>query len=90
MKSGEGRISVELEVARNSAEVQGLLSGIENVQVTETDGNLIKLSVPADPAIREQIAKIIVERNMGLLAMNVSRLALEDIFIRLTRSEESQ
>ena len=88
LKSGEDRVAVELEVARNSAGVKDALSSIEHVQVTGVEGNLIRLSVAPDPGIREQVAKTIVGQDMGLLAMNVSRLALEDIFIRLTQTQD--
>jgi ABC-2 type transport system ATP-binding protein len=88
---GNTRVSIEVRGPEKAIE-KALLSvdGIQEVTIEEIKGDVVRLQVQgtAGRSVREDIAKIIVDGGWGLYEMNPFGLTLEEIFLRLTTSEQ--
>jgi len=75
------KAEITVEVAREGERASGLLEGM-GAAILGRDGN--RLTVSAQPGQCEEMAKRIIESGCGLVALETRRVALEDIFIKLT------
>ena len=85
-----GSRKIRLEVARDPQAVKDKVSTIDGVQVLSVDGNTIILSVATGSDKREEIAGKVVGDGYGLLTMQLEGTALEDIFLKLTKDDNSE
>lgn len=76
------KAEIAVEVVRDAERAGQVLSGLPGVSLVEQQGERLVLS--AGPASREAIARALVESGCGLVALETRRVALEDIFIKLT------
>ncbi|MSQ40447.1 MAG: ATP-binding cassette domain-containing protein [Dehalococcoidia bacterium] len=83
---------IEAEVRGPSAEVMPLLRELNGVQDVrrQGDGLVATYVIEARPGadLREPIATLVVQRGWGLLRLQSVEMSLEEIFLRLTTSEE--
>jgi len=80
-------VSFEVVVRGSAKAASSLLDKIEAVTgcSVETNGELTTLHVEASSDVREQVAKSIVQADMGLLSLSSARFTqLENIFLKLT------
>lgn len=85
MSGGGNRVTVR--VRRNQ---DALIPGLEKVKgVTRVAnlGNFIEIETDAKEATVEEVSAFVVGQGAGLLELKVQSLALEDIFIKLTSTE---
>ena len=81
-----GVIGPRNEVIRALREVQG----VQEVTSTEEDGwGSYSVFSRRGDQIRVELAKVVVEHGWGLLSLETLNLSLEEIFLRLTTSEEA-
>jgi len=81
-----GVIGPRSEVIRALREVQG----VQEVTSTEEEGwGSYSVFSRRGDQIRIEIAKVVVEHGWGLLSLETLNLSLEEIFLRLTTSEEA-
>jgi ABC-2 type transport system ATP-binding protein len=78
------KAEIAIEVAREGERAGGVLEGL-GLAISERDGNRFILS--AEPRVRESVSKALVESGCGLVSLETRRLALEDIFIKLTADD---
>jgi ABC-2 type transport system ATP-binding protein len=83
------KLSVTLKNAPENFETKlRTISGILNVFPGQETGNfLIECSLGRD--LRDEIARFVVSNQWGLLELRTVSMTLEDVFLRLTRHEES-
>jgi ABC-2 type transport system ATP-binding protein len=72
---------VSLEVARDASRASGILGGM-GITILDQKDAVFTLSVGHER--REEIARALVESGCGLVSLGTRRVALEDIFIKLT------
>jgi ABC-2 type transport system ATP-binding protein len=87
LRGGSGQQRLTIEVARDPDGAAARLAAIEGLSIAQRDDRRFIVTMPLGNELREQVARGLVEGGMGLLSMAVEQLALEDIFIRLTREE---
>jgi len=75
------KAEITIEVARESERAGGLIEGM-GASILNREGN--RLTVSAQPGMREGLARVVVESGCGLVSLETRRVALEDIFIKLT------
>ncbi|MDR2733921.1 MAG: ABC transporter ATP-binding protein [Spirochaetota bacterium] len=80
-------LDVNIEVARNPERAMDVLRGA-GFSPASAGGN--RCTIQARPESREEIARALVESGCGLLSLEMRRLALEDIFIKLTADDLAQ
>lgn len=85
---------IKIKVDGPPEEVRTALSNVPGVKQVEAlgkngKGNIFILQSANGNEIRPQIAKAVVDRNWGLLEMNVHTLSLEEIFLKLVTKEEA-
>jgi ABC-2 type transport system ATP-binding protein len=88
---GEDRVSLLLKTpASDAAQQLQRIKGVTNVSRTQsTSGeNSFALDVQSDADAREEIARLCVQQNWGLLELSRRRSSLEDIFLALTTKDE--
>jgi len=85
LREDEGINRLEVEVARNADGAKNVFENLNGVKVDTINGSKFSLSIPAANDLREEISKKLVDGGMGLLSMNMQKLALEDIFTKLTQ-----
>jgi len=88
----EGALSIRLEVRGTPDEVRAVLSALPDVQVLslrEGDSGTVRgqLRMRGDPSLREDLAREIVSRGLGLLELAPGGASLEDVFLALTRED---
>lgn len=87
-----GSLEVKLKVARPSADVETALRGVPGVAtVLKTDsGYSVNIQGTAGEMAIEKVAEAAVGARAGLLELRREAVDLEDIFLKLTTSEENQ
>lgn len=87
-----GSLEVKLKVARPSADVETALRGVPGVAtVLKTDGGYsVNIQGTAGEMAIEKVAEAAVGARAGLLELRREAVDLEDIFLKLTTSEENQ
>jgi len=85
---------IKIKVDGPVEEVRMALTGLPGVKHVESigkngKGSTFLLQTVNSTEIRPQVAKMIVERNWGLLEMNVHTLSLEEIFVKLVTKEDT-
>jgi ABC-2 type transport system ATP-binding protein len=67
------------------------IEGVVMVRVDSSTGGVMNLTVECPPErdLREEIARTLVEKRMGLLEIYTEELSLEDIFLQLVTEEVS-
>ena len=85
----KGSQSLYVRLMRPSPQAQSALRSIEGVRVVEPQGDGA-YEIECDPTDerRARIADVISAQKLGLLEMRSSGLSLEDIFLRLTQTEQ--
>jgi ABC-2 type transport system ATP-binding protein len=61
---------------------------IISLQINKSSTNHLKIVVESKMDLRKEFAKALVNKNIGLLEMQVDKVTLEDIFLHLTTKEE--
>lgn len=87
-----GSLEVKLRVARPSVDVETALRGVPGVAtVLKTDGGYsVNIQGTAGEMAIEKVAEAAVGARAGLLELRREAVDLEDIFLKLTTSEENQ
>lgn len=88
-----GATQVKIKVARPSAEVETLLRAVAGVSAFVKSDFGYELAVAGDgpsDGVVERIAEIAVQSRAGLLELRRESADLEEIFLKLTTSEETQ
>lgn len=87
---GKDRIVIELEGEEKTAkEVFDKFSQITNWQKTKaSSNNRSKFILETEQDIRRDLAREVVNKNLGLYELGVEAYSLEDIFLHLTTKEE--
>lgn len=87
-----GSLEVKLRVARPSADVESALRGVPGVAtVLKTDtGYSVNIQGAGGDVAIEKVAEAAVGARAGLLELRREAVDLEDIFLKLTTSEENQ
>ena len=87
---GKDRIVIELEGAEKAVtDVFGKFSQITNWQKTKASSNSrSKYVLETEQDIRRDLAREVVNSNLGLFELRVEAYSLEDIFLHLTTKEE--
>ncbi|MCK4906691.1 MAG: ABC transporter ATP-binding protein [Spirochaetes bacterium] len=88
-KGSANQSRIEVEVARNPHDAVEKLNALEDVTVIEQADNKLLVSVDSGKDLREEIAKAVLDSGSGLLSMILQKIALEDIFVELTKNEET-
>jgi ABC-2 type transport system ATP-binding protein len=90
-----GKVMMFVQVQGPTADVQRALQsipGVARVNVTESHGDIGNLDVDTDQGadVRREIAAAVVRGGWGLLELRPMRMSLEDIFLTLTTSENTE
>jgi ABC-2 type transport system ATP-binding protein len=87
---GVERIILEVDSAEQKLrQVLKTFSEIKSVQVDQGTKGLLKVTVESNRDLRKDIARALVNGNIGLYEIYTDRVTLEDIFLRLTTKEEA-
>lgn len=81
---------IKVGIKRENEEIIKLIKGLDGVLKVDKDSekeNSYNIEVKLGADMREEIARIIVENNGGLLEMQTVSLSLEDVFLQLTTEE---
>lgn len=81
--SGTERVMLKIRGDINEAE--RLVKNISGVRGVRAEGGIITIESSKGMDVREQVAKVIVDRGFGLLELKKETLELEDIFLKLTK-----
>lgn len=87
--------SLTMKVKGEASPVLALLkeiAGVKDVRVQETEEGLLSVTVNSGETedVREAVFYALAERRMPIFEMNMSKLSLEDIFLEMTRNEETE
>ena len=92
-RGGTDRITLTVRKAANDAtqklqRIKGV-TGARRDKDVETDEQVFVLDVQRDTDTREEVARLCVNENWGLLELRRQRTSLEDVFLELTTTDES-
>ena len=87
-----GRHWIDLEVRGEEAAVRAALAleGVEVVEVTPSSRGVWRVKIHALTDVRELAAVRVVNAGLGLLRLERSSSALEDVFVRLSRDDDDE
>lgn len=87
---GVERLAVEVEgPADQVAAVLRKVEGVVNVAYSEAgDRNTFRLQLRRGADLRDDISRAIIENGWGLLGLQMESMSLEEIFLKLTTTEE--
>ena len=87
---GVERLAVEVEgPADQVAAVLRKVQGVVNVAYSEAgDRNTFRLQLRRGADLRDDISRAIIENGWGLLGLQMESMSLEEIFLKLTTTEE--
>ena len=87
---GVERLAVEVEgPADQVAAVLRKVQGVVNVAYSEAgDRNTFRLQLRRGADLRDDISRAIIEKGWGLLGLQMESMSLEEIFLKLTTTEE--
>ncbi len=87
---GVERIILEVDSAeQNLRQVLKTFAEIKSVRVDKGNKGLLKVTVESDRDLRKDLARALVNGNIGLYEIYTDRVTLEDIFLQLTTKEEA-
>ena len=87
---GVERIILEVDSAeQNLRQVLKTFAEIKSVQVDKGNKGLLKVTVESKRDLRKDLARALVNGNIGLYEIYTDRVTLEDIFLQLTTKEEA-
>jgi ABC-2 type transport system ATP-binding protein len=91
-RDAKGRHFIDLEVRGEEAAVRAALGvdGVEVVEMVSTSRGVVRVKLQALTDIRELAAMRVVNAGLGLLRLERSSSALEDVFVRLSRDDEDE
>ena len=82
-----------VEISTTSKKIQPILENIEGVtdvrRRRNTDNITFEITVADGYDVRDEISKIIIENDCSLLSMQLNSMSLEQIFLKLTTTEEA-
>jgi len=77
--------TINVEVDQVGQNLISRLKEFEGINGVEVDVNRIIITTGLDSDLRKEIAKIVIEEEIGLLELTRKQVDLEDVFIELTR-----
>jgi ABC-2 type transport system ATP-binding protein len=87
---GVERIILEVDSAeQNLRQVLKSFGDIKSIQVDKGNKGLLKVTVESNRDLRKDLARALVNGNIGLYEIYTDRVTLEDIFLQLTTKEEA-
>jgi gliding motility-associated transport system ATP-binding protein len=87
---GVERIILEVDsTEQNLRQVLKSFSDIKSIQVGKGNKGLLKVTVESNRDLRKDLARALVNGNIGLYEIYTDRVTLEDIFLQLTTKEEA-
>jgi ABC-2 type transport system ATP-binding protein len=90
---GARRHEVELVVRGDASAVEAAVrgvAGVEDVSVAADGDRALKVTVTTSRSdLREELSRAVVVAGFGLLEVHERALSLEDVFLRLTSSEDA-
>ena len=88
---GVERLAVEVQgPADQVAAALRKVSGVVNVSYTEAgDRSTFRLQLRRGEDLRDEISRAVIDNGWGLLGLQLESMSLEEIFLKLTTSEES-
>lgn len=84
------KIHLKLKSTTGADQLLKVIPGVINVSVEDNKNGVFLVETKVDPAIQEEIAKAVVNKNLGLLEMRLNEVSLEDVFLKLTTEDQTQ
>jgi ABC-2 type transport system ATP-binding protein len=87
---GAALVQLEVRGERETAvELARSIPGVKDVKARSGEAGATLLEIEADAArdVREELARAIVQKGLGLLSLRRAGLSLEDIFLHLTTTD---
>ncbi len=87
----QGVEKILLQVEGSEEQLRKTLEKMNNIKsydITQNDNGILNAAVESDQDLRKDLARQIVNDNLGLLELAIERFTLEDIFLHLTTNEE--
>lgn len=87
---GTGAMTIELDVRGEEVAVREALEGLVGASVLAAvpAGALLRVRVSTESELREEVARRLVEKGLGLRGMRTLSSGLENIFVRLSKEAE--
>ncbi len=83
-KLSEQKIQINLKTRKPIADQSIFKNHITDLEMVNLDDGSYKLIFKNDESLIDQIAKIVIEKNYGLLELKITKKSLEDVFLNLT------
>ena len=83
-KLSEQKIQINLKTRKPISDQSVFKNHISDLEMTNLDDGSYKLIFKNDESLIDQIAKIVIEKNYGLLELKITKKSLEDVFLNLT------
>lgn len=79
----EGRDGVVLKLRQTGADAQALLKNIPGVNNISLQGDGIKIEWPSGHDLRDNLVRLIAEKNLGLMEMRPLAMNIEELYLRV-------
>ncbi len=83
-KLSEQKIQISLRTRKPILDSSIFKNQVVDLEMTTMDDGSYKLIFKNDEALIDQVAKIVIEKNYGLLELKITKKSLEDVFLNLT------
>ena len=83
-KLSEQKIQINLRTRKPIADATIFKNQVSDLEMTTLDDGSYKLIFKNDESLIDQVAKIVIEKNYGLLELKITKKSLEDVFLNLT------
>ena len=83
-KLSEQKIQINLKTRKPISDQSVFKNQIPDLEMTSQDDGSYKLIFKNDESLIDHIAKIVIEKNYGLLELKITKKSLEDVFLNLT------
>ncbi len=83
-KLSEQKIQINLKTRKPILDQSIFKNHITDLEMTSQDDGSYKLIFKNDESLIDQVAKIVIENNYGLLELKITKKSLEDVFLNLT------
>ena len=80
-------MEIQLRNPQGALEKLKSIPGVIQVARDDQKQGAFLVECRVDDQVRDEISKVVVQNNMGLLEMRVKTVSLEDVFLKLTTEE---
>ncbi|MBI2645481.1 MAG: ABC transporter ATP-binding protein [Deltaproteobacteria bacterium] len=81
------KVEIQLRNPQGALEKLKSIPGVIQVARDDQKQGAFLVECRVDDQVRDEISKVVVQNNMGLLEMRVKTVSLEDVFLKLTTEE---